>query len=65
MIISEFLLGEKILAAPVLWQGQTMRDVYLPTGTWTDGNTGVVRTGPIWLRNYTAPLTVLPYFIKQ
>lgn len=42
-----------------------MRDVYLPKGTWTDGTTGVVRSGPIWLRNYEAALDVLPFFIKQ
>lgn len=46
-------------------QGATSRDVYLPEGSWVDGNDpAVIYEGPIWL-DYDAPLDVLPYFIKE
>uniref|UniRef100_A0A1L8DQS6 Putative maltase glucoamylase n=1 Tax=Nyssomyia neivai TaxID=330878 RepID=A0A1L8DQS6_9DIPT len=64
-IYDEFLLGEEVLAAPVLEEGQTSRDIYLPAGDWLDGNNGSIYTGPLWLRKYPAPLSVLPYFIRQ
>lgn len=63
-LLSEYLLGETILAAPVLRQGQFTRNVYLTGGTWSDGNTGTIYTGPRWLMDYPAPLDTLPYFIK-
>nr|QOL02381.1 putative family 31 glucosidase KIAA1161 protein [Rondotia menciana] len=61
----EFLLGERILAAPVLVPGGVSRDVYLPRGSWRAGTTGQLHTGPLWLRDYPAPLDTLPYFILQ
>ncbi|XP_019874297.2 myogenesis-regulating glycosidase [Aethina tumida] len=61
----EYLLGESILVAPVMDQGAVSRDVYLPVGSWKDGNTGEIFIGPINIENYSAPIDVLPYFIKQ
>jgi len=66
-IDDEFLLGDKILSAPVVQQGKTSRDVYLPAGAWKDGNSGEIHnleTGT-WLRNYQAPLDILPFFIRN
>ncbi|CAH1395545.1 unnamed protein product [Nezara viridula] len=60
--LREFLLGEDLLVAPVLEQGATSRDIYLPRGEWRDENTGKVYTGPTTLKKYPAPLEVLPYF---
>ncbi|XP_063382934.1 myogenesis-regulating glycosidase-like [Cydia fagiglandana] len=59
----EFLLGEKILVAPVLEQGAVSRAVYLPRGTWRDAE-GAEYEGPTTL-DYPAPIEVLPYFILQ
>ncbi|CAH2258723.1 jg5405 [Pararge aegeria aegeria] len=65
-IWDEFLLGEDILAAPVVTQGATSRDIYLPAGRWKElGNSSLIHEGPIWIRNYAAPLNVLPYFIRD
>jgi alpha-glucosidase (family GH31 glycosyl hydrolase) len=65
MIPTEYMLGEDILVAPVLDQGATSRDIYLPLGGWQDGNNlTVTRTGPIWIRNYPAPIDLVPFFIK-
>lgn len=62
--ITEYLLGEDILVAPVVREGQVERNIYLPAGQWRDGNDNTVYEGPIWLNDYPAPLSVLPYFIK-
>lgn len=52
------------MVAPVLVEGKVSRDIYLPRGDWTDQN-GKSYTGPIWLKDYPADLSVLPYFIKS
>jgi alpha-glucosidase len=39
-IDDEFLFGSGLLVAPVLWEGATERDVYLPAGDWYDYWTG-------------------------
>ncbi|KAF2905132.1 hypothetical protein ILUMI_01040 [Ignelater luminosus] len=62
---TEFLLGEDILVAPVVQEGATNRTVYLPKGRWVDGNSGVIHNGPRSLVNYSAPIEVLPYFIRE
>lgn len=61
----EFLVGEKILAAPVVEEGGISRNIYLPAGTWVDGNDGTLHVGPKWIENYPAPLDILPYFIRE
>ncbi|XP_049837929.1 myogenesis-regulating glycosidase-like [Schistocerca gregaria] len=65
-INSEFLLGEDLLVAPVLEEGAASRDIYLPRGIWRDeaDPKHPVIEGPVWLTNYSAPLTVLPYFTR-
>ncbi|XP_049791625.1 myogenesis-regulating glycosidase-like [Schistocerca nitens] len=65
-INSEFLLGEDLLVAPVLEEGAISRDIYLPTGNWTDevDPEHPIIEGPVWLTNYSAPLSVLPYFTR-
>lgn len=61
---SEFLLGDDIIAAPVITANSTNRDIYLPEGQWTDGNTQKVYKGPVWIMEYEAPLSTLPYFLR-
>lgn len=59
------MLGDAFLVAPVIVQGQSERDIYLPKGEWVDGNNvNVVYTGPKWIMSYPAPLRKLPYFQK-
>lgn len=62
---AEFLLGNRILAAPVIKEGAVIRDIYLPKGKWYDPNLNEMYTGPHWLNDYSAPINVLPYFIRQ
>jgi alpha-glucosidase (family GH31 glycosyl hydrolase) len=41
----EFMLGDGLLVAPILTQGTTEREVYLPAGNWTELLTGKALTG--------------------
>lgn len=58
------MLGDTVIAAPVIEEGKTTRNVYLTAGQWLDGTTGTTYMGPRWLMDYNAPLNVLPYFVK-
>ena len=62
-ITDEWLLGDAVLAAPVLGPA-TSRDVYLPRGRWLDVARGRTVRGPARLRDYPAPLDVTPVFIR-
>lgn len=64
-VLKEFLLGEKILAAPVIEKDKYERDIYLPAGNWIDGNDNTLHEGKKWIRNYQAPINVLPHFIRM
>ncbi|RDI95027.1 alpha-glucosidase [Meiothermus sp. QL-1] len=56
----QFLLGEALLAAPVLRQGERRREVYLPEGGWQDFWSGRFLGGG--LHRVEAPPTHLPLF---
>ncbi len=59
----EFLLGERILVAPVVYPGVTKRMVYLPEGEWYDYWTHEKYTGQTWMIK-DAPLDVCPIYVK-
>ena len=59
----QFLIGDRILAAPVLQQGVRRRMVYLPEGVWYDFWTGEAVNGKkAFLRD--APLDTCPLYVK-
>ncbi len=60
----EYLLGDEILVAPVIWPGSTTRAVYLPADEWCDYWTGEVYAGPGWV-TVAAPLHHVPIFIRE
>lgn len=60
----EWLLGDSLLAAPVLENAVT-RDIYLPEGKWFDPYHDTTIDGGRWVKSYPAPLNVLPMFIRQ
>jgi len=61
----EFLLGDMYLVCPVVTQGASSRDVYLPAGTWADYFTGGTFTGPATLTGYPATIATIPVFVKK
>ncbi len=64
---SEYLLGEGLLAAPVMAAGHRKRRVYLPAGRWAAvpnlSATATVHDGPVHLVA-DAPLDTLPLYLK-
>ena len=58
----EWLVGSRLLAAPVLTQGG-MRRIYLPKGGWYDFNTGARVAGGQVL-GVQAPLDVIPAYVR-
>jgi alpha-glucosidase (family GH31 glycosyl hydrolase) len=43
--VDAWMFGEGLLVAPVVVQGQTAKDIYLPAGTWTDWFSGKIYRG--------------------
>ncbi len=61
----QFLVGDELLVAPVLDPGKRSREIYFPPGMWQDYWTGQIYSGPTVVRDYPAPLDILPFFIRQ
>ncbi|MCK7502141.1 MAG: glycoside hydrolase family 31 protein [Comamonadaceae bacterium] len=59
----QFLLGDGVLAAPILHSGATRREVWLPEGPWVDWNTGAIHCGGRSV-SVDAPLGRTPIFIR-
>lgn len=61
---NQFMLGDRLLVAPVIKRGATARSVYFPPGTWIDYWTGEEYGGPA--RRYVdAPLGRLPLYVMS
>ena len=60
----EFMVSNDILVAPVVYQGMTSRQVYLPEGIWIDFWSGIEYTGKNTIL-IDAPLDKLPLFVKK
>jgi alpha-glucosidase (family GH31 glycosyl hydrolase) len=62
----EWMVGPSLLVAPLYGSdtGTSMsRDVYLPSGTWMDIETGKTFTGPMTLKDYAQPYGKIPAFV--
>jgi alpha-glucosidase (family GH31 glycosyl hydrolase) len=57
----QFFVGDDLLVAPVLSEGEITRLVFLPDGEWRSGNDGQVYKGPVSIK-VSAPLDELPHF---
>ncbi|KAL3123273.1 hypothetical protein niasHT_006816 [Heterodera trifolii] len=63
----QYMVGWKLVVAPVLQKGKTKRDIFLPRGEWKDGNRGdeaAIIVGETLLKDYDAPLDTLPFFYR-
>lgn len=60
-IDDQFLLGNSTMVAPVLEAAVSSRSVYIPSGRWRDGRSGV-HEGPKWLTDYAVPLEEVAIF---
>lgn len=61
-VTDQFMLGDGILVAPVVNDGETTRSVKLPEGKWEYIDGTVYDGGEVTV---PAPIEVLPYFIKR
>jgi alpha-D-xyloside xylohydrolase len=60
----QYMFGPDILVAPILYEGQRTRKVYLPEGIeWRDAATGTVYEGGQCIK-CDAPLDVIPLFLR-
>lgn len=60
---SQFLVGARLLVAPVLDHGARARDVYLPRGRWEDRlRGGEAIQGPVTLLGYRVELSEVAVF---
>ncbi|MFA6435398.1 MAG: glycoside hydrolase family 31 protein [Elusimicrobiales bacterium] len=59
----QFMIGEDLLAAPILAAGRTSRAVYLPDGLWYDYWTGKQYNGGRTI-TVDAPLETVPLFVR-
>jgi alpha-glucosidase (family GH31 glycosyl hydrolase) len=67
-IEDEYLFGAVYLVAPVVEEGMSSRDVYLPAGQWRDfwdGPDAPLLTGGQWLKDYPAPLLEKPVLVFE
>jgi alpha-glucosidase len=59
----EYLFGSELLVAPVLYEGQSNRRVYVPPGTWVDWDTGCdYEGGRDWV--VAAPQNRIPVLVR-
>ena len=63
-IADEFLFGHDLLVAPVLYDGERTRTLYLPEGRWCEYETGKVYDGGCTI-TVDAPLNRVPLFVKE
>jgi alpha-glucosidase (family GH31 glycosyl hydrolase) len=63
-VSDQYLIGESLLVAPVVFEGLVARDVYLPPGTWYHVWTGTAYTGPATI-SVAAPIGSPPVFSKD
>lgn len=62
-IKDQFMYGPAILVNPVISQGATSRQVYLPAGTWYDFWTGATAAGGAKVAA-DAPLSKIPLYVR-
>lgn len=60
-VTDQFMLGSRILAAPVLKKGERTREVHLPAGRWRHGDKVYEGAGAVTVE---AALEILPVFEK-
>lgn len=67
-IDDQYMLGDDILVAPVLKENATSRDIYFPAGSWVyrlSDSSHVLYQGPMKVENFSAPIDVLPFFVRE
>lgn len=64
-ISDQILIGDALMAAPMVANEGNKRDIYLPEGVWYDLETGNQLAGGRWLREVEVPLDRIPIFVRE
>ncbi|XP_054160917.1 myogenesis-regulating glycosidase-like [Oppia nitens] len=64
IIDDQFSIGNDIIVAPVVDEGHTERDIFLPNGWWKDEISMQVIRGGKWMRKYQVPVDKVAVFIR-
>ncbi len=60
----EYMFGHSLLVAPILNEGQTLKDVYLPEGDWIDFYHNAMTAGG-QTKSYYADVNSIPVYVKN
>ena len=63
-IYDEYLLGDGLLAAPVIFGQGALRRIWLPEGGWYEYDTGAYLEGSQWIERVTEPGDI-PMFVRE
>lgn len=69
-LYDQFMVGEDLVVAPIVVQGQRERAVFLPRGLWRKVNLSNCRgdggeiLGPVWLDGVPVPLDDMPVYMR-
>lgn len=63
-LTQQYMLGEKLLIAPVLEKGKITKNVYFPKGKWINWYSLKEYSGPCF-EEVDAPLNILPIFVRK
>ncbi|TAL84423.1 MAG: glycoside hydrolase family 31 protein [Rhodanobacter sp.] len=65
--VDAWMFGDWLLVSPVVVQGQTEKQIYLPAGTWTEWTSGKVYTGgqSVTVATDSVHWGDIPLFIRQ
>ncbi|TPP58222.1 Lysosomal alpha-glucosidase [Fasciola gigantica] len=63
-IKTQFMLGSCLLVNPVLDEGRTYVEAYVPTGEWVDLSNGARIVSVGQAKNFEAPLHVIPVLVR-
>ncbi len=63
-VSDQYLWGNEVMVAPVMQKGAVSRSVIIPSGEWIDFNNPSVSYHGIDTISYSAPLNVLPLFVR-
>ena len=64
LVQDQYLYGKDLLVAPVIREGERVRNIYLPSGTWRAVCSGTIFSGPKWIQQETK-LSETPLFVSS
>jgi alpha-D-xyloside xylohydrolase len=64
LVKDQYLYGEELLVAPVVREGERVREIYIPSGSWKAVCSGETFSGPKWIQ-YETKLSEIPLFVSS